>query len=144
MNQIQDRKKQRREYLRKKRVTYFKATLNTLIAIPCSWYAFGSLFAALFNPFDRLFSVIMFALAFIFGAVAWTAAKRAKLLHQKAKQLPYVPPVSPATLPAEEVLLRGSDASAQEQSQVLLRGTHNSEEADGQELLRSSQGQDGD
>jgi hypothetical protein len=48
------------------------------------------------------------------------------------------------TLPAEEVLVRGSEEPAQEQSQVLQRGTDSCQENAQQELLRSSQRQGSD
>jgi len=62
--------------------------------------------------------------------------------YREASQLPYVPPVTADTLPVEEVLVRGSEEPAQEQSQVLLRGTDGSAGAGEQELLRRSQGQE--
>jgi hypothetical protein len=62
--------------------------------------------------------------------------------RQEAKQLPYVPPVTANTLPAEEVLVRGSEEPTQEQGKVLLRGADGSAGTGEQELLRSSQGQD--
>lgn len=90
---------------------------------------------------DSTIWLIGFATAsLVFGLLArfgWQAVKRGK----QALKVPYVPPVTADTLPNEEILLRGSDASAQEQNQVLLRGTLNGEAADGLELLRSSQGQ---
>ena len=61
--------------------------------------------------------------------------------HKNIKHIPYVPPVTSDTLPAEEVLVRGSEEPTQEQSKVLLRGTECSMGTGEQELLRSSQGQ---
>ena len=78
----------------------------------------------------------------IFVVAFHLLGKYSDRLQQDAEQLPYIPPVTPANLTNEEILLRGSDASAQDQSYVLLRGTQNREEAGGQELLRGSQGQD--
>jgi len=62
--------------------------------------------------------------------------------HQEARRIPYVPPVTAKALPAEEVLVRGSEEPAQEQGKVLLRGTEGSTDTGEQELLRSSQGQE--
>ena len=63
-------------------------------------------------------------------------------LGRKVSQIPYVPPVTASTLPAEEVLVRGAEEPKQEQSKVLLRGIDNSTGTGKQELLRGSQGQD--
>lgn len=78
----------------------------------------------------------------LFGVSSWILFRYARRTQKEADQLSYFPPVNQATMPDEEVLLRGSNASAQEQSQVLLRGIQNREEADGQELLRASRQQD--
>ena len=143
MSRIQDRKKQRREYLRKKGVAYTKMSLTTLLMLSCAYCAFFSFIALLVFGYQWQAFVLSASLSVIFAGGCWRSVRAVRLAHRTAKQLPYVPPVISATLPAEEVLLRGSDALTQEQSQVLLRGTQNTEEADGQELLRSSQEQAG-
>lgn len=74
--------------------------------------------------------------------ISWLLTLAVSDICQEARRLPNVSRVTSDTLPNEEVLLRSSDASTQEQSQVLLRGTHNSEETEWQELLRSSRRQD--
>ena len=145
MSRIQDRVKQRREYLRKKGTAYTKMSLAALLIVPCLLIGMSILMAGLFAATFRqpplshpLVIIGLFLLVLAPSLLGYFATRS----HRAAKQIPYVPPVTSGTLPAEEVLLRGSDASAQEQSQVLLRGTHNTEETDGQELLRSSQGND--
>ena len=145
MSRIQNRIKQRRAYLRKKGAAYTLLGITVSQMIPCA------LITMVLLILTFVFSLIQVELAYLpalvvgflyflwFSGVSANAVRKA---YRAAKQLPYVPPVTPTTLPNEEVLLRSSDASVQEQSQVLLRGMHNSEEADGQELLRSSQGHD--
>jgi hypothetical protein len=64
----------------------------------------------------------------------WAMARRAK---QAAAQLPYVPPVTPSTLPAEEVLVRGA-TEPPTPNETLLRPAVNRDEKNTAELLRSS------
>lgn len=53
-------------------------------------------------------------------------------------KIPVVPPVNIATLPAEEVLVRGSEAPSFAQSEVLLRATQAAETPQ-EELLRAAE-----
>jgi hypothetical protein len=53
----------------------------------------------------------------------------------KAACVPYVPPVTAATLPADEILVRGAEAPPVAQSNVLLRAAHGLETPN-EELLR--------
>ncbi len=55
-----------------------------------------------------------------------------------AKQIPYVPPVTPDTLPADEILVRGSKEPPIAQSAVLLRAAKE-QETPKKELLRISE-----
>lgn len=171
MSRIQTRKKQRREYLRKKGTAYTVAFLAALGAL------LGALiFLVRWDPVYRHLGIgsrhiaVVGTLALIL--IVQLLFQVARRVHRRAVQIPYVPPVTADTLPAEEVLVRGtveptgqqsevllrgaqgggvtpaeellrsSDASVKEQHQVILRGTQNTEEADGQELLRSSQRND--
>ena len=162
MSRIEDRKQQRREYTNKKGVAYMKASLAVLLALCFGSVAYCLLaegfaiwhkmqhmdaYQLAMDPYqldaDATFRVVLICSIFCGGGFL-LLARSARMIHRASKQLPYVPPVTAATLPNEEVLLRGSDASAQEQSSVLLRGTQSGEETDGEELLRSSQGQDRD
>jgi hypothetical protein len=52
--------------------------------------------------------------------------------------IPYVQPVTINTLPAEEVLVRGSEEPIQEQSTSLLRAAGERDEFPVEELLRAS------
>ncbi len=53
-----------------------------------------------------------------------------------AKSNPYVPPVTPDTLPADEILVRGSEEPPVAQSEVLLRAAHRGKETPKEEWLR--------
>lgn len=149
MSRIQDRKKQRSEYLRKKGMAYMMASLAGLLTLLFSMVALltlGFAVSAFFWPmaFDdgvaRVYVYVLCGLLVLcFGWASFLLARSARKAHQAASQLPYVPLITTDSLPSEEVLLRCSGATAQEQSQILLRSTHNTEAADGQELLRSSQ-----
>jgi hypothetical protein len=55
-------------------------------------------------------------------------------------RIPYVPPVTPNTLPADEILVRSSTLSEVPQSEILLRATHATQETPPEELLRVSEG----
>lgn len=153
MGNTQERKKQRRRYLWKKGKAYTKFSIATLLAIPCT--LIGCLLLAAFamtlydyfilNNSNGAKSPINFVswigTILLFGAMIWVMVRAARRAHQAAKQLPYVPPVTADTLPAEEVLVRGSVEPTQEQGKVLLRGTGSSTDTEVQELLRGSQGQ---
>ena len=151
MSRIQDRKQQRREYLWKKEAAYTLSTFLSFLMVPCIGIALIALMEVVSflchywvtaDYHDLVMAILYMGIAFLLGGASWLLFRSARQTKRDAEQLPYVPPVTAATLPNEEVLLRGSDASTQEQSSVLLRGTQSGEETDGQELLRSSQGQD--
>ena len=143
MSKREERVKQRREYLKQKGWAYTEAGVTALLSIsgaiaaisyflgtrsgnlPHYWYEYGGVF------------LVISALGF--GLLSYLFAFSARRAHQKTKQLLYIPPVIANTLPAEEVLVRGSEEPAQEQSKVLLRGTDSSMGVAEQELLRSSQ-----
>jgi len=76
------------------------------------------------------------------GWIIWRLLRISDRASSEAEKLPFVPPVTADTLPAEEVLVRGSEEPAQEQSKILLRGTNGSGGTREQELLRSSQQQE--
>jgi hypothetical protein len=132
MGSTQERIQKRRLYLMLKGGAYTLVGLMVLVAglffvIALREWKVGSLLGAL---------VLLLA--------ARQVTRFAHRVHRKAKQLPYVPPVTVNTLPAEEVLVRGSEEPKEEQGKVLLRGTGGSEGTGEQELLRSSQRQERD
>ena len=132
MSSIQERKKQRWEYLNQKGGAYVTLGLITFATGFCALMTLTFvLTVAIFPP-----GIVV---GLCFGVVTLRLTVLVRQAHRTVKQLPYVPPVNPNTLPAEEVLVRGSEEPAQEQGKVLLRGTDGSAGAEKQELLRSSQ-----
>ena len=145
MGSTQERIKKRREYLKQKGAAYSTASLAALLTIPCALGTFFLVAVTLFVFFYQVstfFGLLLAFLSLIGGVCSWQLARSALHYHKAARQLPYVPPVTPETLPAGEVLVRGSEEPKQEQSKVLLRGTDGSAGTADQELLRSSQGQE--
>ena len=141
MSNTQGRIKQRRQYLKKKVWAYsLMASGSVIFGIA----VFVASICYLGADIDRTDVQLELASATqVFGLVAWLGWKTLK--HGKqALPLTYVAPVTADTLPAEEVLVRGSEEPAQKQSKVLLRGTDSSRGTGEQELLRSSQGQEQD
>jgi hypothetical protein len=154
MKQAPDRKKLRREYLRKK----WKAQVKVILGA-----AFGTVmgFSALilicflclvlaFSPYWDEDGVetpathcLRVALVFLIGSalivastwLAWYGGKTSKKGIAEAKNLPFVSPVIPDTLPADEILVRGSEEPLVEQSEVLLRAAKGVETPQ-EELLR--------
>ncbi|HZT44293.1 MAG TPA: hypothetical protein VFA07_19160 [Chthonomonadaceae bacterium] len=149
MGNTQERIKKRRQYLTKKGAAYTKLGFATLLAVPFAVLSFLALLAALYVfalSFDAraelaaggiLLSLIVGFVSVCLGVAAFYCAYAARRAHREARQLPYAPPVSTGALPNAEVLLRGSEEPAQEQSKVLLRGANSTGAAE-QELLRSS------
>ena len=147
MNRVPDRKRLRREYLRKQVLGHGKGGFGVL------FYVLGSLLC----PVSGCIAVLLLlgatlmlspwclitALAFAGMAVAtWKLASCAwRLLDgfEDAARTPYVPPVTTSTLPVEEVLVRGA-AEPSTPSETLLRAAGTGEETKAEELLRSSQG----
>jgi hypothetical protein len=57
-------------------------------------------------------------------------------LRRQMLAVPYVPPVTAAVLPAEEILVRGSGEPLIAQNEVLLRAAQKGSETPQEELLR--------
>jgi hypothetical protein len=141
MKPVLDRKKLRWEYLRKKGEAYTKGTVAGLLLLPS--LAISLVLTLLcvklcmLPPYNwgTLFCAFICVVWWLVAVACWEACRR----HATAaKNIPYVPPVTPSTLPAEEVLVR----SAQEPSapSETLRAGVKGEETEAEELLRSSQG----
>jgi hypothetical protein len=149
MGSTQERIKQRRRYLKRKGAAYTKISLATflvilltpiIIVLPTLLVVDLVLPGLLpITPAYRAAGIIA-----VIGCIAtiWYLLVTASRADRTLQQLPYVPPVTADTLPAEEILVRGSEEPTQEQSKVLLRGTKGSAGTGEQELLRSSQGQE--
>lgn len=150
MSQTQQRKKLRREYLKKKSVIYIKAIVDVFSALCFAgivWWLLGNCHYLLFG--DAVYGweivcvpfvvIILLGASLWCGITSWRLVILARNFHREAKQLEPVPRVTTDTLLAEEVLLRGSAEPSQEQSKVLLRGIQHREDTADQELLRGSQ-----
>ena len=146
MSRIQERKKQRREYLKKKGTAYTKIGLATVLVVPiplalCILFAFFIKILDLPSPapdIDPLKFTVVTSLLGLFTFACWRLVMFTRKTHQETKQLPYVPPVTPATLPTEEILVRGVEEPTGQQSEFLLRGAQGSAETPAGELLRST------
>ena len=146
MSNTQERFNQRKQYLKQKRIAYAKGGIADLLIVPCAVLSVCLFLAALFclyiGGIPLLVSPIVFVAALLIASLCILFADLARRRYEEAQQLPYVPPVTADTLPAEEVLVRASEKPKEEQSQILLRGTDSSAGTGEQELLRSSQGQE--
>ncbi len=144
MSSTQERIKKRREYLKKKGTAYRNVSTQAVFVVLAVMLTIVSLLATIFSLLRLdLLSVLFFAaLTALDGVMTRSVIDSARQAHEQAKQLPYVPPVTANSLPAEEVLVRGSEEPAEEQGKVLLRGTDGSAGTGKQELLRGSQRQD--
>jgi|SRR5579871_3331793 len=154
MGSTQERIQKRREYLKQKGWAYTQASLAGAFALlfaGVSYWLYGYCQNVLLGDTEALggdtrlipYALMVFLSLSLSCMVATLfLARSVHQSHQKAKQLPFVSPVTANTLPAEEVLVRGSEEPAQEQGKVLLRGTDSSGSMGEQELLRSSQGQE--
>ncbi|HZT43957.1 MAG TPA: hypothetical protein VFA07_17455 [Chthonomonadaceae bacterium] len=146
MGSTQKRIKKRREYLTKKAWAYTKLSVSAVFVLYFAFTAVLVLLSMLHFSHKMSFffkCLALFDLVFMGIFIWWCARSVAHLVRQDIKQLPYVPPVTANTLPIEEVLVRGSEETAQELGKVLLRGTDSSAGTGEQELLRGSQGQSG-
>jgi len=142
MSSTQERIKKRREYLMKKGWAFTGIGMNALLFVVLTLTSLLLLFLMIYfhlYSFSYIFLTIIGVLSF--GFISWSCVRSILADHKTAKQLPYVPPVTVDTLPAEEVLVRGVEEPAQEQRKVLLRGTESSAGTGEQALLRSSQAQ---
>jgi hypothetical protein len=139
MNPVPDRKRLRREYLRKKGIGYAHATFYGALAAPCA-FAVMLLLITTWTYLPRARPIGLIVLACLIGlaglCICWLG-RSARQARQKARRVPYVPPVTPSTLPTEEILVRGA-AEPSAQGATLLRAGVKDEETKGEELLRSS------
>lgn len=147
MRPVPDRKKQRREYLKKKGKAYsalsllsFVSLFMFLVMLFCGLLGF----AFLGNAFNMRLAPAILCSVVSFGVVAAAAYARKGIqrdiehtIHDLAKTR-FVPPVTADTLPAEEVLVRGAEAPTATR-ETLLRPIRATQEAKTEELLRSIQ-----
>jgi hypothetical protein len=127
MKQVPDRKKLRREYLRRKAIAYGIGGLVPVLSLIFGLWLYHSDLNAI-TRHGFLFCVLL--VYFVWIAV--------KVSREAIKGVPYVPPIVTGTLPADEILVRGSDQPPVAQSEVLVRAA-NEQETPKEELLRVSQ-----
>ena len=68
------------------------------------------------------------------GLISWLASTVADR-GRAEQQVPYVPPVTPNTLPANEILVRGAEEPPVARSKMLLRAAQGGHETATEELL---------
>ena len=143
MNTVPDRKKLRREYLWKKGKA---STLACIAGVGFGYFALcfcAYLLMPIFVPEVRGDAFLTFMLISLplTGGLAWLFGSIARRQAKKATTIPYVPPVTANAdnLPAEEVLVRGSEEPLAPQREVLLRATIAEQGTPPEQLLRSSE-----
>jgi hypothetical protein len=126
MKQVPDRMRLRREYLKQRNVEVLRVAVDV-----------GFLCAIIFLLFHGNKRIV--PIYGMLGVITVRLVTRGVRRAQAIKQIPYVPPVTPDALPADEILVRGSVEPPIEQSEMLLRGAQKGEETPQEELLRVSQ-----
>ena len=132
---VPNRHKLRQEYLKRKAGAYSLILWNglellflTIVTLCFGLFACVSFFFAIAIQEPRLMFIpgmmVLFALAA--GNISWESHQFYQKAIQEKATLLHVPPVRPDTLPAEEVLVRGSQEPTLEQSGVLLRAARES------------------
>jgi hypothetical protein len=154
---IPDRQKLRREYLKKKAGAVSKS-LGFNLLLPCLMMATlvsaGLTMTSLFKfPYVQLYKLLVgeysllgdillvvtyILLTFGFGYACWKMKHLVEHSEQQEAAIEFVPPVTPGTLPAEEVLVRGSEEPTQDQRTLLLRAADGSANGPADPRLRST------
>jgi hypothetical protein len=149
MTPVPDRRRLRQEYLRRKRQVVAKKMAYGLLCLAmiclCLCLCLPTLIYVMranlqFGFGDGLPAVLFTTLIFIFLTVTFAVyfGDQYKEARKAAANVAFVPPVTPDTLPAEEILVRGAEEPLIQQSEILLRAAqaHTTPE---DELLRVSQ-----
>ena len=148
MNRARDRRKLRREYVRQKTISSVLRSMGSALISPA--FAFCvSLGLCLFVPISKgqLFGqskpvslLIGAGVGAVIGFVFWLVTRAGERAIQKGQELAprtVIPRFDPASLPADEVLVRGASAPAAPNETMLRATVHSEEEAKSEELLRS-------
>jgi hypothetical protein len=152
MKQVPDRKRLRREYLRQKTVGHSQEAAGAILYYPAliGCLLFGMISIGLMlvglsggvghpDPASTIgWTCICVGLSAGFGLMARQAI-RLMDKGRAATRIPYVPPVTPDTLPADEILVRGAEEPLIAQNEVLLRAARQGQETPKEELLRGVQ-----
>lgn len=137
MTKVPDRTKMRREYLWKKEIAYFRLVLTIgMFILCCISVRYVVLRLSHQGTIPKV--VLGVTLLGVSSLLLVKALSRAKSELVFAVSIPYVPPIHDqiAALPAEEVLLRGSQASPAPQEELLRPA--GKVETRAEELLRSA------
>lgn len=150
---VPDRQKQRQEYVSKKTGAVgdgLWAGLTATLSAALTVVLFGGGLLSCFFPLTHtaeetgthpvvgLIGGIVFLILSVFaGRFTFSSIRYSQERFNSASLLPYVAPVTPDTLSAEEILVRGAQEPTQEQSTVLLRAAGESADKP-EQLLRAS------
>ncbi len=145
-NRVPDRMRQRREYLLRKgtaqaRLVTVKVIVGMVVVILFAGCAIANLIIGSVPQGDRGYVFAMLA-ALAFSGCYFLMAHSERLLHvmeREVKSIPYVPPVTPDTLPAAEVLVRGAEPPTVTSETLLRAGLANVDTAP-EQLLRVGSG----
>jgi len=134
MNKVPDRKKLRREYLSRGGWSVVLCVTEVLLL------TVGYLYLVYNAPHkgDAGRVVLILGLFVVLGALL--LGNEAKKDHRATRDR-IVPPITPDTLPADEILLRGSEEPPVGQSELLLRAARG-QETPKEELLRLATGEE--
>jgi hypothetical protein len=144
MKQVPDRKRLRREYVQRKRDLWLELALGSVV-LSVLLGILAVCFAAFYIPFTRgriplsnLMGGVVMALLLFFplGAIVRWCLRAMQNAAREVVSMVHVPrAIRPDTLPADEILVRGSEEPPVAQSEVLLRAAH-TVEISKEELLR--------
>ncbi len=149
MKQVPDRKRLRREYLRKKGGGYISMIISMLVILITGlmflMFTFYILWLVLFirggrTPFHVLLGVLSVCMASGIGFAIWHLVRDLRETRQKVALMEYVPPIKAGALPIDEILVRGSEEPPVAQSEMLLRAPQ-AQVTSKEELLRVYHGE---
>src|SRR5579859_2959565 len=117
MKRVPDRRRQRREYLRKKGQAYTRVTFGLvfliLLSLVLAFVAFGTLntliIAVCYYRGEIKCVYLGVALIIMSALLVRQSARTLRKGAEEVRSLPYLPPVNASTLPADEVLVRGAE-----------------------------------
>ena len=125
MNQIQDRRRLRQEYLIKRMAAYGKmvrSAFGTLIGIfVLAWMAPSCFDPDFYNRYSWCVQMFAIAATFVVVVAITSGAARHARIKRDLDAIPYVPRVTTDALEAEEVLVRASEEPQLVQSEVVVR-----------------------
>ena len=146
MSPLPDRQKQRREYLRKKRVgralSSTGATIFASAVVVSGALIVVAILTLIVDHDVATAALYLMAAIALMGAVSKFSADVMKKGNDLS-DVSYVPPITPDHLPAEEVLVRGATEPSAP-AETLLRAAESNEETGPDQLLRVAPGATGE